>query len=429
MRRSARASRSRCPPPRVARGRTPTPSTSAAPACPPAWCRWPCATCTRPSRWSSSRTSMRARGSSPRSRRRSRPRRSSCAERSRCAARSATFGWTWRLRVMSRVIALLLLVAAAIAAVPASASADEAVAETARQTPLAAYGGWSAWSRTDAGGRYVLQLRSPGGDVRDAPLPSSSAPWDVSLGPDAGGAVTAVYRRCRARGCDVDRLDVASGRTEPLRAVSSPSFDEATPGIWRSTVVFTRRIRGCDVPYVKDLRSNQPSRRLLHTRCLQTPAGQASARGSRILVSSVDLRGADEHGAGRKASEIRRYSARGGASSVLLRQTFGEESNLFGQVAQDDRFAWTVRTGIHQANAFVRVPLGQGARQEVRAFRALGTGFAHAPDGGSLYLELWSDGAVPSRIVAAAADPFGSTGHALTPGLTAAHPAPPRPGG
>ena len=96
---------------------------------------------------------------------------------------------------MSRVIALLLLVAAAVAAVPASASADEAVAETSRPTPLAAYGGWSAWSRTDAGGRYVLQLRSPGGDVRDAPLPSSSAPWDVSLGPDAGGAVTAVLRR------------------------------------------------------------------------------------------------------------------------------------------------------------------------------------------------------------------------------------------
>ena len=53
---------------------------------------------------------------------------------------------------MSRVIALLLLVAAAVAAVPASASADKAVAETSRPTPLAAFGGWSAWSRTDAGG-------------------------------------------------------------------------------------------------------------------------------------------------------------------------------------------------------------------------------------------------------------------------------------
>jgi hypothetical protein len=329
---------------------------------------------------------------------------------------------------MSRVIALLLLVAAAVAAVPASAAADEAVAETVRPTPLAAYGGWSAWSRTGAGGRYVLQLRSPGGDVRDAPLPSSSSPWDVSLGPDAGGAVTAVYRRCRARGCDVDRLDMASGRTETLRAVSSPRFDEATPAIWRSSVVFTRRIRGCDVPYVKDLRSSAPSRRLLHARCVRTPAGQASIRGSRILVSSLDLSSADEHGAGRKTSEIRRYSASGGASSVLLRQTFGEESNLFGQVAQDDRFAWTVRTGIHRANAFVRTPLGWGARQEVRAYRMLGTGFAYTPDGGWLYLELGEDGAVPSRIVAAAADPFGSTVRALTPELTVGYTGTPRPG-
>ena len=330
---------------------------------------------------------------------------------------------------MSRVIALLLLAAAAVAVLPAAASADDAVAETSRPTPLASYGGWSAWSATDAGGRFVMRLRSPGGTVTDAPLPSSADPWDVSMGPDASGAVTAVYRRCRPSGCDVDRLDVASGRIETLRAVSSPSFDEATPAIWRSTVVFTRRIRGCDVPYAKDLRSSAPSRRLLHARCLQTPAGQASIRGTRIVISSVDLSGADEHGAGRKTSEIRRYGARGGASSVLARQTFGEESNLFGQVAQDDRFAWTVRTGIHQANAFVRIPLGSGERQEVRAFRTLGAGFAHTPDEGSLYVEMQDDGSVPSRIVAAPADPFGSTVHALTPELTVGYGGTPRLGG
>ena len=230
-------------------------------------------------------------------------------------------------------------------------------------------------------------------------------------------------------GCDIDRLDIASGRTETLRAISSPSFDEATPAIWRSTVVFTRRIRGCDVPYAKDLRSSAPSRRLLHARCLQTPAGQASIRGSRILVSSVDLSGADEHGAGRKTSEIRRYGARGGGSSVLLRQTFGEESNLFGQVAQDDRFAWTVRTGIHQANGFVCVPWG-------RARPAGGPGLPHARPGLRAHAGRRvavpgaqdDDGAVPSRIVAAAADPFGSTVHALTPELTVGYTGTPRPG-
>jgi hypothetical protein len=328
---------------------------------------------------------------------------------------------------MSRLIALLLLAAAAVAALPAVASADDAVAETSRPTPLASYGGWSAWSNAGAGGRYVLRLRSPGGTVADAPLPSSASPWDVSLGPDASGRVVAVYRRCRASGCDVDRLDVVSGRVGTIRAVSSPSYDEATPAIWRSTVVFTRRIGGCDVPYSKDLRSRAPSRRLLRTKCLQTAAGQASIRGTRILVSSVDLSGADRFGAGIKVSEIRRYSARGGASSVLIRQTFGEESNVFGQVSQDDRFAWTVRTGIHQANTFVRIPLGHGDTQEVRAFRTLGSGFAYTPDHGSLYVELQDEAgcstfdSVPCRIVAAPADPFGSTVHALTPELTVAY--------
>ncbi len=335
---------------------------------------------------------------------------------------------------MSRVIAVLLLAVAAVAAVPASASADEAVGKTSRPTPLASYGGWTAWSSADAGGRYVLELRSPGGVVRGGPLPSSASPWDVSLGPDASGAVVAVYRRCRASRCDIDRLDVVSGRVETLHAVSSAAYDEATPAIWRSTVVFTRRIRGCDVPYAKDLRSTAPSRRLLHAKCLQTAAGQTSVRGTRILVSSLDLSGADRHGAGVKVSEIRRYAAGGGGSSVLRRQGFGEESDLFGQVAQDERFAWTVRTGVHQVNTFVRIPLGRGAAREVRAFRTLGTGFAYTPDHGSLYVELQDESgcsafdSVPCRIVAAAADPFGSTVHALTPELTVAYAGTPRRG-
>ncbi len=180
------------------------------------------------------------------------------------------------------------------------------------------------------------------------------------------------------------------------------------------------------MPYAKNLASTARSRRLLHSKCLQTGAGQASIRGTRILVSSVDMSGTQD-GAGVKVSEIRRYSAQGGGSSVIDRQSFGEESNLFGQVAQDERAAWTVRTGIHQANTFVRIPFGGGDTKEVRAFRTLGTGFAYTSDAGSLYVELQDPSgcsdfdAVPCRIVAATADPFGSTAHALTPELTVAY--------
>jgi hypothetical protein len=335
---------------------------------------------------------------------------------------------------MSRVIAFLLLAAGLLAAVPASASADEAIAETTMPTPLAAYGGWTAWSSADAGGRYVLRLRGPDGGIRDAPLPSSSKPWDVSLGPDAGGRAVAIYRRCRPTGCDIDSLDLASGRIERLRAVSSPSFDEATPAIWRSTVVFTRRVRRCDVPYVKDLRSSAPSRRLLRSKCLQTAAGQMSIRGTRIIASSIDMSEADEHGAGIKTSEIRRYSARTAGSSVLARQSFGEESNLFGQVAQSDRFVWTVRIGVHGPNVFVRIPLGAGARKEVPSWRTLGAGFARTPEQGYVYVELQDPSgcstfdSVPCRIVSSPADPFGSTVRVLTPELTVAYTGTPRAG-
>ena len=55
-----RTSRSRSRPPRAPPAPTPTPSTSPARAFPPASCRSRCATCTRPSSWSSSTTSRRA---------------------------------------------------------------------------------------------------------------------------------------------------------------------------------------------------------------------------------------------------------------------------------------------------------------------------------------------------------------------------------
>ena len=334
---------------------------------------------------------------------------------------------------MSRAAAVLLAVIALLAAAPASALADAAVAELGRPAPVAAYGGWSAWSATDASGRYVLHLRGPDGTIRPAPYPSSSLPWDVSLGPDATGRPVAILRRCTPRGCDLQLLDPERGSAEALPSVSSPSYREATPAIWRSIVAFTRRVRGCDVPYVKDLRSRAPSRRLLHSKCLQTAAGQVDVRGTRIVVSSVDMSEADEHGAGRKVAEVRRYSARGGPSTVLLAQGFGEEENVFGQLAQDERHVWTVRHGLNRGS-FIRVPSAGGRREEVTAFGVLTGGFAKAPDGNPLYVEaqdVESCGdftAVPCRLVEASADPFGSTVRPLAPRLTVAYTGTPRAG-
>jgi hypothetical protein len=333
---------------------------------------------------------------------------------------------------------LLSLPVLALGLAPAApAAADQAVAEIARESPVAAYGGWEAWSRFDQpSGRYTLMVSLPGEAAKPVAVPSSPRPFDVALGRDSDHNVVAVYRSCGAGGCDIRRYNTASGHDVKLSTVSSPSYDEATPAIWGATVVFTRRVHGCDVPYVKLLRSSAPSRRLLKAKCLQTGPGHVSIRGSRIVISSVDVSGADSNGAGRKVSELRKYSSRAAGSRVILSATFGEESNLFGQVAQDDRFAYTVRIGFHQANTFVRVPWSGGKAEEVRAFRTLTSAFAKPTANSSLYVESQDEAGpacdgfddVPCRLVRAPAVPFGGVRRTLTPQLTVAYEGQPRSG-
>jgi hypothetical protein len=330
------------------------------------------------------------------------------------------------------------LAALALALIPAApAAADQAVAEIGRQSPVAAYGGWQAWSRYDgATGRYTLMVQVPGQPAAPVGIPTSSRPFDVSLGRDRDNNVAAVYQRCGSSGCDIRRYNAASGHDIKLSTVSSPSYDEATPAIWGANVVFTRRIHGCDVPYVKNLSSSAPSRRLLKSKCVQTDRGQASIRGTRIVISSLDTSGADSNGAGLKVAELRKYSATKSGSDVILKQSFGEESNSFGQVAQDDRYGYTVRVGIHQANTFVRIAWSGGKAEEVRAFRTLTAAFAKPAANSSLYVETQGgeetscDGFtdIPCRIVRAPAVPFGGVQRTLTPQLTVAYQGQPRSG-
>ncbi|HEX6695736.1 MAG TPA: hypothetical protein VF080_03050 [Solirubrobacteraceae bacterium] len=336
---------------------------------------------------------------------------------------------------LRRLLPVPLLALALVPAAPAAA--DQAVAEIARQTPVAAYGGWEAWSRYDAAShRYTLVVAVPGQPAAPVGISTSSRPFDVSLGPDRDHNVAAVYQRCTSSGCDIRRYNTASGHDVKLTTVSSPSYDEATPAIWGANVVFTRRVHGCDVPYVKNLSSSAASRRLLKSKCLQTGPGHASIRGTRIVISSVDTSSADENGAGLKVAELRKYSATASGSQVMVKQSFGEESNYFGQVAQDDRFAYTVRVGIHQANTFMRVAYSGGKPEEARAFRTLTDAFAKPAANTSLYVESQGgeetscDGFtdIPCRVVLAPALPFGGVQRTLTPQLTVAYEGQPRAG-
>jgi hypothetical protein len=326
---------------------------------------------------------------------------------------------------------------AALALVPAApASADQAVAEIGRESPVAAYSGWQAWSAFDESkGTYAMTLRDPSGAVKAAPISASKKPWDMSLGPDANGAVVVVYRKCNTSGCDVHRLYVTTGKDQTLKSVSSPQYDEANPAIWRSNVVFTRHSGKCDIPYVKNLSSSSSSRRLLKSKCLTTPAGQAAIRGSRIVISSVDFSQADSSGAGLKVSELRLYSSTKSGSDVIDSMNFGEESNLFGQVALDDKYAYTLHYGVHPTNSFRRVPFSSGAPQEVPVDRTVNGAFAKPSANASIYVEQQGgedsscDGFtdVPCRLVYAPASPFAGQ-RTLTPQLTVAYTGQPQSG-
>ena len=146
----------------------------------------------------------------------------------------------------------------ALALVPAApAAADQAVAEMGRAAPVAAYGGWEAWSSYDgATGRYTLMVAVPGQPAAPVGIPTSSRPFDVSLGPDRDHNVAAVYRRCGPSGCDIRRYNTASGHDVKLSTVSSPSFDEATPAIWAANVVFTRRVKTTFAPQMAGVASS-----------------------------------------------------------------------------------------------------------------------------------------------------------------------------
>lgn len=109
---------------------------------------------------------------------------------------------------------------------------------------VAAYGGWAAWSRSDATTKhYALALRSPQGAISLAPVAESATPFDVELGPNGSG-VAAVYSRCAnaaaAKGCHIAELKLGvAGATE--RTLAPPSGSSVhEPAIWKNELVFLR---------------------------------------------------------------------------------------------------------------------------------------------------------------------------------------------
>ncbi len=109
---------------------------------------------------------------------------------------------------------------------------------------VSAYGGWAAWTHAGAGpGNYTLMVRSPGGAITSAQVPSSNGPFDVRLGPGTSG-VDAVYQRCsdpeRELGCHIFELTLTTpGAAERELAVPGGG-STFMPAIWRGRLAFLR---------------------------------------------------------------------------------------------------------------------------------------------------------------------------------------------
>ena len=128
---------------------------------------------------------------------------------------------------------LLAAVASSAVAVPA-ASADSVLVADPSASNVTQYGSTAAWSRKADDGTYRLVVRS-GGQVADAPVPSSTRPFDPDLGPTAANGRVIVY----ARGGDIYRYDVGAQAEQKVAAISS-SRTEAAPSFFKDRIAFAR---------------------------------------------------------------------------------------------------------------------------------------------------------------------------------------------
>jgi hypothetical protein len=153
-----------------------------------------------------------------------------------------------------RAARLLGTAALAVAVIAPAAHAAPTVLATERAaTPVAAWNSTVAWSHFDTGaGDYQLVVSRDGAAPQPLAIAPSPVPFDVDLGTNRNGSTYAVYTRCatpgtspggppaRGTGCDVYRASVATGVEQRLASLSSPSWDERDPTIFRGEIAFIR---------------------------------------------------------------------------------------------------------------------------------------------------------------------------------------------
>jgi hypothetical protein len=148
------------------------------------------------------------------------------------------------------VCGLALAAVAGAAIAPAAHAAPSTLSTEQRATPVAAWAGTVAWSSYDPASNdyHLVVSRNGGAPQRVAVAPSATA-FDVDLGTNRNGSTYAVYSRCETPAtdnvpptdCDIYRLRLDTGAEQRLTSLSSPSWDEREPTIFRGQIAFIRR--------------------------------------------------------------------------------------------------------------------------------------------------------------------------------------------
>jgi hypothetical protein len=143
-----------------------------------------------------------------------------------------------------------------VASPAVTAWADTRIEDLLAPTSLSAYGGRLVWSRFDpTTGNFELVTRARG--VTSSPsISPRKVPFDADVGPDRVGEPVVVYSRCmeepnrysygallwaEARGCDLYRYDLATGRERKIFSASTAEASEFLPSYWRGRIAFFRR--------------------------------------------------------------------------------------------------------------------------------------------------------------------------------------------
>jgi hypothetical protein len=128
----------------------------------------------------------------------------------------------------------------------------ETIATVTDQTPIAAQGGWLAWSSPAGNGRYRLTAWHQG-VTTTLPIKSYSAPFDVDLGTDGAGRVVATFSRCAvppmsvgiqaptSSGCSARVVDLASGVERSAGIPRPPGTSDNFPSMWHGQIAFARQ--------------------------------------------------------------------------------------------------------------------------------------------------------------------------------------------